>query len=198
MNRPIKVVCFFEDIAHERFIRALIERAAQESNVSVDISVLNATHGSKVWLELRKYLRDLTNELQPMPDVLVVVIDGNCRTAAQVRREIEQEVQNRNLSGPHLVCAVPDPHIERWYLEDQQAFKSVVPESQPKKLKHKCERDRYKKALLQAFESASVMPVLGGAEYGEEIAQKIDPSRMDDSFKEFWKELLRAFREGVG
>jgi hypothetical protein len=189
-----EVVCFCEDIAHERFITALIQRAAEERNRLVHIQVLNATHGSKVWPEFRQYLEELKKGRRPVPDVLVVVIDGNCKRAAQVRKDIEQDVARLGVHIPHLVCAVPDPHIERWYLEDQHALKAVLPKAQPKKLRYKCERDHYKQALRESIRAAGIEPLLGGAEYGEEIARHLNPHRLDRSFKSFWKNLCEAFR----
>lgn len=194
MNRVQQVMCFCEDIAHERFIVALVQRAAQQQNTSVQIKVLSATHGSRVWVEFRQYLRELKTGAQRLPDVLVVVMDGNCKKPAQVRKDIEQEVGKSGLTIPQLVCAVPDPHIERWYLEDQQALKSILPNAQPKKLRYKCERDRYKRALVEAIRVAGVEPLLGGAEYGDEVANALNPYRLDRSFQNFWRELLNALR----
>ncbi len=194
MSRPRRVVCFCEDVAHGRFIRALIQRAADMCGTSAQIQVLNATHGSRVWLEFRQYLREVKAGRQSLPDVLVVVIDGNCKKAAQVRRDIEQEVEKVGLTLPHLVCAVPDPHIERWYLEDQHAIQAILPRAKPEKLRYKCERDRYKKALKDAIRAAGVEPLLGGAEYGEDIAKTLETSRLDRSFRNFWEDLLRALR----
>lgn len=196
MSRPWRVVCFFEDIAHERFITALIQRAAEEQKVTPQIKVVNATHGSKVWPEFRQYLRELKAEWETLPDVLVVVMDGNCRKAAQVRRDIEQEVAESGVNIPHLACAVPDPHIERWYLEDQQAIKAVLPKAQPKKLRYKCEHDRYKQALIETIRAAGIEPLLGGAEYGKDIAHHLNPSRLGRSFQTFWKDLCAAFKSG--
>ncbi|MCS7082469.1 MAG: DUF4276 family protein [Bacteroidota bacterium] len=198
MSHPFQVICFCEDIAHERFITALIQRAAAEEHVKVHIKVLNATHGSRVWPEFRQYVRELQARIQPLPDVLVAVMDGNCKKASQVRRDIEREVKQAGLAIPHLVCAVPDPHIERWYLEDQKALKGVLPKAQPEKIGYKCERDRYKQALVEAIRAAEVEPLLGGAEYGEDIARALDPSRLDQSFQSFWQGLRRAFRQLSG
>lgn len=192
MSHLRQVVCFCEDVAHEKFIRTLIQRASKVKNTPVQIKMLNATHGSKVWLELRQYLKELKVGQRPLPDVLVVVMDGNCRRAAEVRRNIEREVENMGLALPHLVCAIPDPHIERWYLDDQRALKRILPKTKPQKLRYKCERDRYKKALRDAIRAAGVEPSLGGAEYGEEVAKVLCPDRLDRSFRDFWQELLRA------
>ena len=194
MSHPLRVDCFCEDMAHEQFITAIIQRAAEELNVVVQIKKLSATLGSRVWHEFRQYLRELTREHRPLPDVIVVVIDGNCKRASRVRGNIEQEVQNLGLSGFRLVCAVPDPHIERWYLEDQQAVNTVLPGARPQKLRYKCERGRYKQALRQAIRAASVEPLFGGAEYGSDIARKLEPSRLDRSFRKFWKDLCAALK----
>jgi hypothetical protein len=88
------------------------------------------------------------------------------RGASQVRQGIEREMRKQKVGVPHLVCAVPDPHIERWYLEDQRALKAVLPGARPPKLSYRCERGRYKQARRQAIRDAGVEPLLGGAEYG--------------------------------
>ena len=203
MSRPRQVVCFCEDIAHERFIRALIQRAATLTGTPVEIQMLNATRGSRVWSEFRQYLREVKKGQKSMPDVLVIVMDGDCKKAARVRRndrkdvrkDVRKEVQKMGLAIPHLVCGVPDPHIERWYLEDQQALKSILPGAKPEKLSYGCERDRYKRALKEAIRAAGVEPSLGGAEYGEDIARALEPDRVeDDSFKDFWEDLLAALK----
>jgi len=192
MSRAIEVVYFFEDLAHEQFVRALVRRVAQQKGLRLDERVRNATLGSRVWIELKQFLRDLRREEEPLPDVLIVVVDGNCQSAAEVRRRIASEVEQSEVSVPHLVCAVPDPHIERWYIEDQQALPQVVREAKPPKLAYKCEKDRYKAALKQAIRAAGVEPILGGAEYGEQIAEHLQPSRLDESFQLFWEDLRKA------
>lgn len=192
MSRSRRVVCFCGDVAHERFIQEIIHRAAERKGTAVDIQMRNATHGSRVWTELRQYLREVKVFPQPLPDVLVVVADGNCK-AARVRSEIDQEVRRVFPTKPDLVCAVPDLHIERWYLEDQRALKKVIRNAKPRKLSYKCDRDRYKQALKDAIRAAGIEPALGGAEYGEAIARNLDPRRLDASFRTFWRGILSAF-----
>jgi hypothetical protein len=194
MSHPLEVHCFCEDIAHENFIYALIKRVAEEKNQQVSIEVLNATEGSKVWDELRQYLHECSRGKWRIPDLLVVVKDGNCEGSQQVRRRIQELVRKCAPAIPQLVSAVPDPHIERWYLEDQKALKAVLPGARTQKLRYKCEKERYKNALLEAFYKAGIVPLSGGAEYGERIAQELDPSRMDLSFQTFFRELQQAFR----
>lgn len=197
MSHTVQITCFLEDIAQERFIIALIRRAANEEGIQVQLEVRNATHGSRVWLEFAQFLQDLKRGSQPMPDVLLVAIDGNCQKVAHVRQHIDQEIERSEVSVPYTVCAVPNPHIERWYLEDQRALAQVLPGAQSSKLRYKCERDRYKKALREAIRKAGVEPLLGGAEYGEEIANALDPEQMNKSFKKFWDDLKRALKSCI-
>ncbi|RMH95473.1 MAG: hypothetical protein D6681_13100, partial [Calditrichaeota bacterium] len=138
-----RLVYFFEDIAQERFVRALVRRAIQNKEDSIEEYVLNATRGSRVWVEFRQFLWDLKQGQTPFPDVLIVVIDGNCRGHRQVQQDIMQEVWKKQVGVPaeKVVCAVPDPHIERWYLEDQRALTSILPGAHIDKPKYKCERD---------------------------------------------------------
>ncbi|RLA92685.1 MAG: hypothetical protein DRG83_22110 [Deltaproteobacteria bacterium] len=196
MNRSFAVVCFFEDVAHEKFVTALVQRAAQDLGISAQIDVRNASHGSRVWKELMDYLRDLRRGVERLPDVLVIVIDGDCKRSSQVRKEIHEMVQRSGLRLPpeYVICAVPEPHIERWYLEDQRALSTAIPGARSRKLRYKCERDRYKQALSEAIRASGVEPLLGGAEYGAEVAAEIEPDRLDRSFRKFWGDLLNAFR----
>ncbi len=198
MKASISVACFFEDVAQERFLRALIERAARMAGMPINLRVRNATHGSRVWRELEDYLRDLRQGIEPVPDVLVITIDGDCQQAAQVKKQVLDRVRRYSFPEQNIVCAVPDPHIERWYLEDQQALSQVIPGARAEKLGYKCERDRYKKALREAIRTSGVEPLLGGAEYGEEIAAQLDPTRMDRSFRNFWQGLLRILKGRIG
>jgi hypothetical protein len=194
MSEPCRVVYFFEDIAHERFVRTLVRRAAKEQDVELAEEIRNATHGSRVWPELQHFVRDLLGKQSKVPDVLIVVLDANCSKYTEVRKRIRNEVTTL---VPCLVCAVPNPHIEKWYLADAAAFKKILPKSCPKLTRQKCERNRYKRLLKDAIRAAGVEPVLGGAEYGEELANAVDPttvSKADKSFKAFWSDLKRALR----
>ena len=91
MNKPAQILCFFEDIAHEKFLVALIRRAAHQLNVPVQIYVRNATGGSRVWTEFRRFLADLGRLKAEQPDILVVAIDGNCKKSATVRDAIREK-----------------------------------------------------------------------------------------------------------
>lgn len=185
-----KITCFFEDIAHEQFICAVVRRLAKKNEIQIELSVRNAIHGSKMLLELVIYLKELKNQKECCPNILIVVRDGDCRRHQEVKREILEKT-NSILKGslPAIVCAIPEPHIERWYVEDQNAFKKVLPTTDLEKWQYRCEKVYYKRILKKAIQSTGVEPSLGGAEYGEDIGNFVDPRRMDDSFRAFWHEL---------
>lgn len=99
-----------------------------------------------------------------------------------------------------LVIAVPDPHVELWYLADRRAVARVLSERFAAEVPvHKCERGRYKTALRAAFRAGGVDPVSGGVEYGEEIGRVMDlpgACRNDPALRAFVEELRRAIRAG--
>ena len=190
-----RIVLFVEDYGHEEFIRALIERLARECNVSLKIVPRNVRGGyGKVIAELKAYLRDLEREREELPDLLIVSTDANCNGYVKRKRQVDEI--NEKFKGLTL-CAIPDPHIERWLLLDSAAFKSVLGKgcNAPDQ---KCSRDRYKHLLLEAMQNAGVVPPLGGVEYAEEIINAMDLQRMERvnaSFGKFLKDLQNKFKE---
>jgi len=67
-NHDTLVVCFFEDIAQEKFISAFLQRVARQAGIPIQIEIRNAQHGSRVWNELLDYLRDLQRGDARTPD----------------------------------------------------------------------------------------------------------------------------------
>jgi hypothetical protein len=142
--------------------------------------------------ELAAYVRDLESK-KPLPDLLVVARDTNCRGRATTQREIQ------NVLGPYAhftLLALPDPHIERWLLLDSAAFREVLgrgcqaPDA-------KCARGRYKQALVQAVRDAGVTPTFGGLEHAEDLVGAMDLGRMvtaDDSLGAFITAVRNLFR----
>ena len=192
---------FLEDIGHENFIKALVTRVALEmgfSSQELNHDVRNATGGKGVAItELRWFLRDVKRGRESPFDVLVVAIDGNCQGYREKRDEIKGIAERTNYLGA-LVCAVPDPHIERWYLIDRSAFRQAVEiDFLPQVPPYKCERGRYKRAMQEAFAQAGegFMPL--GVEYGEDIALEIDfyaAQKADAAFRHFLNELRSALQ----
>jgi len=141
----MKTSVFVEDAAHASFIVGVLERVALTLGVSIDVNVRNAVggHGAVVG-SLRRYVRDVARGRDTFAEVLVVAIDGNCQGSHRVKRAI-REVAQREVYPGLVVCAVPNPHIELWYLLDGIAVNTVIGcgGSQPALPEQKCEKGRY-------------------------------------------------------
>jgi hypothetical protein len=188
----LDVALFVEDFAHQQIIGALVHRLARDHGVEIRLDWRNARHGhGRVAQELADYLRDLSCQGGPFPDLIVVATDANCQGLNQRIREL------RDPEAPApIVLAVPDPHVERWLLLDGAAFRAVfgrgcdAPDL-------KCSRDRYKARLIEAIFDAGVTPSLGGIEFADEIVEHMDIDRAaqaDRSFQRFVENLRSAFR----
>jgi len=190
---------FLEDVAQERFLQALVERIAQDlgwPREALRHTPRNVTGGQGMaTTALRQFLRDMRRGRERPFDVLVVVLDGNCQGYAEKRNEILAIAEQTGYPAP-LVCAVPDPHIERWYLADPAALRQVLGmEANPALPSYKCERGRYKRALREAFAQADLIALLGGAEYGPALVEAIDfyaVGRADPAFRHFVEDLRAA------
>ena len=194
----IRIAYFLEDIAHEKFLRTLVARVAQQTGLSNDDlveEVRNATGGSpRVFSELRMFLTDIQSVSTSLYQILIVATDSNCAKYTEVRVKITAIIQRAGYHDP-VVLAIPNPYIERWYVMDAEAFKSATDATVVSKLprKHR-QRYSYKKILREALLSAGIKPILGGAEYGEEIAMQIDlykAEKADRSFGRFVRDLRR-------
>jgi hypothetical protein len=170
MNRTLVIDLFAEDVAHEEFLKPLIRRIAREEGIAVTVRVRSARGGhGRAIREYEKYQtvveKGLLNE--PPPDVMVVAIDGNCASFGKKRNEILDAT--KALYRDRLVTACPDPHIERWYMADPESFYQVVG-AMPRVGKHKCKRDYYKNALVQAIQDAGQPINLEGIVFAPELA----------------------------
>lgn len=186
---------FVEDFGHEAFIKAIATRFANEYKVEISIKSYSVRGGhGKALTELHRYIKDLQRGQVAQPDLLIVAIDANCKGYLERKQEIDQKTE---VFKDLTVCAIPDPHIERWLLIDSAAFKAVLGKgcAAPD---YKCERDRYKKLLIQAIRDAGLSPLLGGMEHAEDIVNAMDLERMeqaDDSLGKFIKALHKKFKE---
>ena len=187
-----EIALFVEDYAHQQVIGALVHRIAEEYNIPIHPDWRNAVGGhGKVIAELDNYIRDLKRQRSPWPDLIVVATDANCKRLNERTREIVRQ----DAPAP-MILAIPDPHIERWLLLDGAAFRDVFGKGcdAPDK---KCDRDRYKKWLIEAIRAAGITPGLGGIEYAEDIIKKINinrAERADSSFNRFVSDLRNTFR----
>lgn len=201
MANPIAIGYFLEDIGQERFVTALVARIAADVGLSEgDIvqDVRNATGGvGGAMRELGRFFRECSTAGMPGMDIVVVAIDGNCHGHLERRQGIEKIAQQSGYPGL-LACAVPDPHIERWYLQDRSALRSALGvQSVADCPAYKCEKDRYKQALLASIKSSGARSLAGGAEYGPEIAARIDLYQLgkaDGGFGHFVESLKSGLR----
>ena len=186
---------FVEDYGHQAVLKVLIERVAAEFGQAIDPIWRNTREGhGAVVRELKQFLRDLQRGTGSFPDLIVVATDGNCKGFAQRRKEIT-DLTDR--TSARVVCAIPDPHIERWLMIDSAAFKSVFGQgcSAPDQ---KCDRDRYKYLLAQAIRGSGFVPNIGGIEFAEDIAAAIDLPRaaaLDPSLGRFLDDLRNVFKQ---
>lgn len=187
-----KIALFVEDDAHRQVIGTLTQRLAKERQVDISLDWRNATRGhGKVIQEFKDYLRDVKKQGEPLPDLIIAATDANCKGW-------KERVKGINISNPPapIIFAIPDPHIERWLLLDSAAFKAIFNKG-CKAPDLKCNRDRYKQQLIQAIQSAGTTPNLGGIEFAEDIAKKMNIQRAkhaDSSFQRFVDALLREFQ----
>ena len=185
---------FVEDRAHENFLTALILRFADEYNVKINIkaSSVRGGHG-KVITELKQYLRDLQHYKEDLPDLVIVGTDGNREGFSERKKAIDQVTSDFT---DLVICAIPDPHIERWLLLDPAAFKTVLGKG-CQAPDQKFEKDRYKKLLIEAVLEAGLIPILGGIEHAADIVNAMDFQRVaqsDRSFRSFLRALQQRFK----
>ncbi len=182
---------FVEDIGHQEVVGTLVERLAQESGIEINLRVLSASGGSGTVLhEFQRYVSGL--QIGNMPDLLIAAIDANCRGIARRRKEILEKAGNlKDLT----VCAVPDPHIERWLLIDSAAFKKVLGTGCQAPA-GKCERGLFKRLLFKAVRESGRSPLIGGVEHAKDIVLAMDlDSVKEPSLKKFLKDLRSRFLE---
>jgi hypothetical protein len=189
MAKLVDVTIFCEDIAHERFVEALVRRVAKEQGCLVRIRTVSGSGGhGRVLRELQAVQRALE------ADLLVVAIDANCKRWNKARGEIEAKLDASRFLAQVVAC--PDPHIERWYLADPEALKKTLNVSYTLG-KRKCERDRYKQHLRTALEKGGHTVTLGGAEFASEIVEALDlfrAAKNEPSFGHFVDALRAAVR----
>ncbi len=191
MADPI-IGLFMEDIAHELFIKSLVERIASETNIQVQYDVRSAAGGiPQMRGELRRFLRGHTNIESAFFDILIVVQDADREGETEVRSRIRNLIERTGYLRT-TILAVPDPYIEAWYLADPISIQNIsgsqsliqIPQGNN-------EKNVYKRELSQAFEYAP----LGGIEYADEIVENMDlyrATRNVSSLRSFIDELRPA------
>jgi hypothetical protein len=145
--------------------------------------------------EFREFLRDLRSSSQPLPDLVVVVVDANCIGYVQRRKLFEVELIQYPQYQGLVIYAIPDPHIERWMLVDANAFRRVF-ERGCTVTTVKCAKDQYKRILRKEIRDSGVDAPLGGQEYAEDIVTMMDLGHVEtaeQSFGSFLQDLKGRF-----
>lgn len=197
-DRP-SIILYCEDSGHEQFARALLGRVASELSLRVDIRTSSGRGGHGLALtEFRAWQRAIAGAGGihfEIPDLLVLMIDANCKGYATVRRDLESAIDNGIF--PHCAIGCPDPHIERWCLADPQALQEVLGVAGPAD-PGKCERHLYKNLLRQTILNAG-QPILTTAmEYAPDLVAAMDlfrAGRNQPSLKHFVDEVRSALQQ---
>jgi len=124
--------------------------------------------------EFKDFLRDLGREGLPSPDSVIVVVDANCLGYNERRRTMESVLEHHIHFQQLVSYAIPDPHIERWMLVDEGAFRAVFGRGCTTLPKIKCAKDEYKRLLVNEIRDSGIDPLLGGEEFAEEIVSAMD------------------------
>ncbi|MBI2906919.1 MAG: hypothetical protein HYX92_04620 [Chloroflexi bacterium] len=200
MAGKVHIIYFLEDIAHEKFIRGLVARIATQLGLSEDSlieDVRNAAGGSRTLRELRRFLADVGAAGSCSNQILLVAKDGNGAQYTRVSKDIAVILKSAGYQGP-AVLAVPNPYIERWYVIDTKAFQLATGAPVTSRLpRGHHPRGYYKMILRDALLAVGIRPVLGGAEYGEEVAKQVNlyqAGKADASFRRFVDDLTREIR----
>lgn len=187
------VLLFGEDAGHAVVLQALVERLATERRLDVRLHVRRARGGhGRMLTELAEFARHFERGRQSLPDLLLIGRDANCQGYAETKQAVEKALGG--YPGPRVVAA-PDPHVERWLLLDSAAFKKVLGKGCPAP-DCKCEKDRYKRLLIQAIRAAGIKPLVGGIEYAEDLVKTMDLARVesaDASLGRFLRDLRKHF-----
>jgi hypothetical protein len=170
-----RVVFFLEDAAQENLIPELFRRLIAEQGLKsqdFQLDVLYARGGAAL-RALRDFVRDSKRLKHLDADLLVVGSDANCKGYTARRDWIVKQAAKSNYSD--VVPAIPDPHIERWYLLDMTALAAAADVALTGAAPaYKCDKDHYKKLLRDAFRDSGIEPPLGGSEFGPSLALKMD------------------------
>ena len=189
----LSVDLFVEDRAHEALLTALLQRLAREEDKLVLVRARSARGGhGRALSEFGLYQKAIRVQ-GPLPELLVVCIDGNCTPATKATMDIDRRVDD--VIRGRSIIACPDPHVERWYMADPDSFHQVVG-IRPSPGKRKCERGRFKTILAKAVRDAGHPSTLGGIEFAAELADTMDLYRAGKNEKSLGRFLADA-RQGI-
>jgi len=182
---------FLEDLAHEKFFVAMVERVADDFGCQVIHDVRSARGGKPRALgELKQFLQDLDKGyLKPDWDILIVAIDANNERWSIRKQRIEQEAQG--VSVPCLIVAVPAPYIQAWFLLDtsalEKAFESGVQIEWVRKGRRVDFKDTFSRTARKALGFSAQYEI-----FGDDIARHMDLAIQTEA--EYLREPCSSFR----
>jgi hypothetical protein len=203
MADRIRIGDFLEDRGHETFLKALVSRLALEKGLKTGewMDDVRSASGGRSIAAYKGFLKDLTRRGAANPfDILIVASDGNCKGYQEKKNQLLKFAEKVKLSrSDTLVLAIPDPHIERWYMSDPKAFNQAFGSGiLPVLPTYKCEKSYYKKIMQDAIASSKVRPLFGGYEYGERIVEEMnlyEAAKADASLKHFMDDFGDAIKQ---
>ena len=130
MADKIKVGYFLEDRGHEILLKAFVHRLAAEKGLEHRDwkDDVRAARGGKSIEAFKQFLQDTRAFGENFPfDLLIVASDGNCNGYVEKRQQLSGYTQRSVRQFlDRVVFAIPDPHIERWYMDDPQGFNRAL------------------------------------------------------------------------
>jgi len=129
-----------------------------------------------------------------MPDLLILMIDANCKGWTNARRDLEGSINSQLF--PRFAIGCPDPHVERWCLADPQAIQEVLGTQGPSD-PGKCERHFYKSLLRKTILQAGQPILTTEMEYAPDLISAMDlfrAGRNQPSLKHFVDEIRSALQ----
>jgi hypothetical protein len=206
MAAKITIGYFLEDRGHEIFLKAIVARMAKEKGFRPgewSDDVRSATGGQSIQ-KYRSFLKYISRMKRHFPfDILIVASDGNCKGYVEKKHQLLGYAEKAKIAFlDKIVFAIPDPHIEKWYLNDPNGFNralgsGVLPVLPP----YKCEKGVYKKVMKDVIASSDIAPQFGGYEYGERIVEEMDlydAGKADSSLKHFLEDIGNALQRLKG
>jgi hypothetical protein len=200
MADNFKVGYFLEDRGHEILLKAFVHRIAIEKGFRPGSwkDDVRAARGGRSIEAFKYFLQDFHEIVESFPfDLLIVASDGNCKGYLERRQQLVSHAEKSiQCALDNIVFAIPDPHIERWYMDDPDGFNRALGfGALPVLPSYKCEKGLYKNVMKQAAASPEVYVQFGGYEYGEKIVQEMDiykATKNDSSLKHFIDDLGSA------
>jgi hypothetical protein len=131
---------------------------------------------------------------QSLPDLLVLMIDANCKGWSQARRDLEDAIDSKLFVRCVIGC--PDPHVEKWCLADPQAVQVVLGVAAPA-IPEKCERHLYKQLLRKTIRDAGQPILTNEMEYAPDLVAAMDlyhAGKNQPSLRHFVDELRSALQ----